>query len=142
MLLLDANILLYAGDIRAVNHERYRDWFSSARENDDVGFADVVIAAFLRISTNPRVYKEPRSMEQAIAHIESLLAHPNARRIVRGDRHWDIFKDLCTSADVKGPLVTDAWLAALAIERRCELVSADRDFARFKGLRWRHPLDQ
>jgi toxin-antitoxin system PIN domain toxin len=97
-----------------------------------------VLAGFLRIVTNPRIFDPPTPMDTAIAFCQRLLDWPRASSIVPSRRHWDIFVGLCQG--INGPLVADAYIAALAIEHGCELITTDSDFARFGGLRWRHPL--
>jgi uncharacterized protein len=77
-------------------------------------------------------------MDRALAFCQRLVDWPRASLITPSRRHWDLFTALCR--DINGPLVADAYIAALAIEHGCELVTTDGDFARFPGLRWRHPL--
>lgn len=91
--------------------------------------------------THPRVFKAPSPVATALSFADALRAAPNAVMIEPGSRHWALFERLCLEADARGNLVADAYLAALAIESGCEWITTDRDFARFKGLRWRHPLD-
>jgi toxin-antitoxin system PIN domain toxin len=97
-----------------------------------------VLAAFLRIVTNPRIFERPTPMDTAIAFCPRLVDWPRASLIAPSRRHWDVFVSLCSG--VRGPLVADAYIAALAIDHGCELITTDGDFARFPGLRWRHPL--
>lgn len=94
----------------------------------------------VRIVTNPRIYSVPTPLGEALEFVEAILAQPRAVIVRPGDDHWSIFTSLCRSYEARGNLVTDAWLAALAIEHGCEFITADRDFARFDGLRWRHAL--
>ena len=91
--------------------------------------------------THPRVLDPPTPFDRALEFVEALRAQPNAVLLQPGPRHWDIFASLCKTAGAKGNLVADAYHAALAIEHGCEWISTDRDYARFPGLRWRHPLD-
>ncbi len=100
--------------------------------------AEFVLAGFLRIVTNGRIFDPPTPMETAIAFCQGLVTRPRAVVVAPGRLHWDIFTGLCR--DIEGPLVTDAYLAALAIEHGCELITTDADFARFPELRWAHPL--
>jgi toxin-antitoxin system PIN domain toxin len=92
--------------------------------------------------THPRVFDPPDSIEAALAFADAVRAQPAAIPVAPGDRHWGIFESLCRSAGVRGNLVPDAYLAALAIESGAEFVTADRDFSRFPGLRWRHPVEE
>jgi toxin-antitoxin system PIN domain toxin len=93
----------------------------------------------VRILTHPKVFRPPDTRDQAFAFVRSLLGHPNALLLNPGRDHVRLFEELCGSADARGDLATDAYLAALAVETGAELVSADRDFALFPGLRWRRP---
>jgi uncharacterized protein len=139
MRLPDVNVLIYAHREDAPEHDRYAAWLTGMVEADEpFAVSESVLAGFLRIVTNPRVFDPPTPMEIAIAFCQRLVDWPRAVMIAPGRRHWDIFVGLC--AGVRGPLVSDAYLAALAIEHGCELVSTDGDFARFPGLRWVHPL--
>jgi toxin-antitoxin system PIN domain toxin len=104
------------------------------------GMSDLVLSAFLRIITNPRAFDPPMPMERALAAAQELRSRPNCVVVSPGQRHWEIFARLCRETGIKGNLVPDAYLAALAIENGCEWITTDRDYARFPGLRWRHPL--
>ena len=95
---------------------------------------------FLRIVTNPKIFTPATPMDTALEFCRSLIQLPQSVLVLPTHRHWEIFVDLCQRAKIKGPLVTDAYLAALAIEHGCELVTTDSDFSRFEGLRWSHPL--
>ncbi len=103
-------------------------------------FAWLTVWAFLRISTNPRVFERPLSMAEAEGHVSSWLAQPAAGLLEPGDRHWEILRGLTHAGQTSGPLVMDAALAAIAIEHGATLCTTDRDFARFPGLRWTNPL--
>jgi len=93
----------------------------------------------VRIATHPKVFKQPSRLDVALAFVAGLLAQPNAVAVRPGPRHWQIFTRLCHDARVRGNLVADAYLAALAIESGCEWITTDGDFARFPGLKWRRP---
>ena len=139
MQLPDVNVLIYAHREDAPEHDRYARWMKTLTSADEpFALSDVVLAGFLRIVTNARIFDPPTPMATAIKFCQRLVEWPRAVMIAPSRRHWDVFVDLC--ANVQGPLVTDAYLAALAIENGCELVTTDGDFARFRGLRWRHPL--
>jgi toxin-antitoxin system PIN domain toxin len=101
-----------------------------------------VLSGFLRVVTHPRIFNPPSTLEQAIAFISEIRDQPNCVYIQPGPRHWAIFVQLCKAANVKGNLVPDAYLAAMAIESGCEWITTDRDYSRFPQLRWRHPLDK
>jgi toxin-antitoxin system PIN domain toxin len=100
----------------------------------------VVLSGFIRVATHPRVFDPPAPIGRALAYTDALRSQPNAVIVAPGPRHWEIFDRLCRAVDAKGNLVPDACLAALAIESGCEWITTDRDFSRFPGLRWRHPL--
>ena len=135
----DVNVLIYAHREDAPEHERYAAWLrASAASPAPFALSAVVLAGFLRIVTNRRIFDPPTPMETAIAFCQGLVARPRTVMVAPGRQHWDIFVRLCRR--IQGPLVTDAYLAALAIEHGCELMTTDSDFARFPGLRWGHPL--
>ncbi|MCL4813707.1 MAG: type II toxin-antitoxin system VapC family toxin [Vicinamibacteraceae bacterium] len=139
MQLPDVNVLIYAHREDAPEHERYATWLEALTNSDEpFGLSDVILAGFLRIVTNPRIFDPATPMETALSFCQRLVEWPRASLITPGRRHWELFARLCR--DIKGPLVADAYIAALAIEHGCELVTTDSDFARFAGLRWRHPL--
>ena len=139
MQLPDVNVLIYAHREDAPEHEPYAGWLQTLTASDEpFALSEAVLASFLRIVTNPRIFDPPTPMGTAIAFCQRLVDWPRASLIAPGGRHWELFVNLCR--DIKGPLVTDAYLAALAIEHGCELITTDGDFARFRGLRWRHPL--
>ena len=141
MILIDVNVLIYALRKDAKDHVAYRKWLEEAINSDEpYGLTSVVLTGFLRVITHPRVYKPPTPVDTAWAFVDMLLAVPNCVPIAPGARHWHIFKHLCEESEVVGPLFSDAYLAAMAIENGAELITTDRDFARFVGLRWRHPL--
>jgi toxin-antitoxin system PIN domain toxin len=140
VLLPDLNVLIGAHRSDSPLHSPCRDWLLAAYGGDEpFGICAPVLIGLVRILTHPRVFLPPDTHEQAFAFVRSLLAHPNALLLNPGRDHMRIFEELCRGADACGDLVTDAYLAALAIETGALLVSADRDFARFDGLRWVHP---
>jgi toxin-antitoxin system PIN domain toxin len=100
-----------------------------------------VLTGFLRIATHPRIFERPTSTADALAFADALRSQPNAVLVAPGRRHWEIFARLCREGGARGNLVPDAYLAALAIESGAELITADRGFARFRTLQWRHPLE-
>lgn len=141
MLLVDVNVLVYAHREDAPNHEAYRDWLEDLINGDEAyGMADLVLSGFIRVVTHPRVFNPPSAMDIALTFADRVRGQPNWVPIAPGARHWEIFARLCRAAGVRGNLVPDAYLAALAIESGSEWITTDRDFSRFAGLRWRHPL--
>lgn len=141
MILVDVNVLVYAHRQDAVDHAAYRRWLERALESDEAyGISDVVLSGFVRVATHPRVFVPPTPLENALLFVETLRAQPNCVHVAPGPRHWDIFTRLCRATGAKGNHVPDAFLAALAIESGAEWLTTDRDYSRYPGLRWRHPL--
>lgn len=99
-----------------------------------------MLSGFVRVATHPRVFAPPAPVDQALAFADALRGQPNAVLLAPGPRHWQIFERLCIESGARGNLIADAYLAALAIETGSEWLTTDRDFSRFPGLRWRHPL--
>jgi len=141
VILVDANILLYAEDSLQPRHQQARAWWDDQLSGSGVVcLCWTVLSAFIRIGTNPRVFEHPLSLEQALARVQSWLDQPCTRVVRPTERHWTVFKQVLTDGQAVANLVTDAHLAALAIEHGCELASTDSDFARFPKLKWRNPL--
>ncbi|MBV9238060.1 MAG: type II toxin-antitoxin system VapC family toxin [Xanthobacteraceae bacterium] len=141
MILVDANLLLYAYHPRAEQHDPSRAWLEDALTGQDlVRFAWLTLWAFLRIATHPRVFARPLSTAEAEAAISSWLAQPVAGILDPGERHWEILCGLVREGQAAGPLVMDAVIASIAIEHGATVYTADRDFSRFPGLRWINPL--
>lgn len=141
MVLPDVNVLIYAHREDTTQHRGCRRWLESVLNGDEAyGVSELVLSGFVRIVTHPKVFTKPSGMQDALAFADQLRDRPNCVLIEPGSRHWEIFRRLCTENGVKGNLVPDAYLAALAIESGCEWVTTDRDFSRFTGLRWRHPV--
>ena len=142
MILPDVNVLVYAHRRDAVEHAEYRAWLEDLVNGETVfGLSDLVLSGFLRVVTHPRVFVKPTPLARALEFVEALGSAPNRVRLEPGAQHWGIFVRLCRESKVRGNLVPDAYLAALAIESGAEWVTTDRDFARFRGLKWRHPLE-
>lgn len=94
----------------------------------------------MRIVTHPKIFRGPTPLDQALTFTEQIRSRPTCVPIAPGPRHWRVFTGLCRETQARGNLVPDAYLAALAIESGSEWITTDRDYARFPGLRWRHPL--
>jgi toxin-antitoxin system PIN domain toxin len=140
VLVVDANVLLYAVNSDGAHHRAARDWFDRALGGSEaVGLAWTVILAFLRLGTNPTVFPHPLDAADAIRVVRGWLRSPVVLTLEPGDRHLAILDGLLGEAGSAGNLVTDAHLAALAIEHDATLVSYDADFSRFEGLRWQRP---
>ena len=141
MILPDVNVLVYAHREDAPDHAAYRDWLEGVVHSEQAyAVSDIVLSGFVRVVTHPRVFREPSAIEDALEFAGQVMAPAQSVLLRPGPRHWDIFARLCRDSAVKGNLVPDAFLAALAIESGCEWITTDRDFSRFAGLEWRHPL--
>ncbi len=135
------NVLVYAFREDAPDHRRYREWLAAAIGSESAfGVSDIVLSGFVRVVTHPSVFNQPAPTARALEFAQSLRDRPNAVAIAPGAAHWQIFSRLCREVGAKGNLVADAFLAALAIESGSEWITADRDYSRFPGLHWRHPL--
>jgi toxin-antitoxin system PIN domain toxin len=142
MLLCDVNVLVYAHRQDVADHARYLGWLEQVMVTESAfGISELVLSGFVRIVTHPRVFHDPSPLEAALAFAAALRDHPHAIAVAPGSQHWDIFARLCGAARARGNLIADAYLAALAIESGSEWITTDRDYARFPGLRCRHPLD-
>jgi uncharacterized protein len=141
VILVDANLLLYAYHPRAEQHDKSRAWLEAVLSGPElVRFAWLTLWAFLRIATNPRVFDRPLSPDEAEAAVSAWLAQPAAGILEPGERHWEILCTLIRDGQAVGPLVMDAVLAALALEHGATLCTTDRDFSRFSSIRWMNPL--
>ena len=141
MILPDVNILINAHRGEADNHERYKRWLVDVIRRDEAyAMSDLVLSAFLRIVTNPKVFARPTVLDDALTFVHQVRDQPHCVVVTPGSRHWELFAGLCRSASARGNLVPDAYLAALAIESGSEWITDDGDYARFPGLRWRRPL--
>ena len=141
MILPDVNILLYAFRSDASRHMEYRQWLLETLNADTAyGVSPQVLCSVMRISTNRRVFVQPSQLEEVVRFCRLLTETTTCTLIEPGERHWEIFLDLCLKAKAKGNLVQDAWFAALAIESGCEWITTDGDYAKFPGLQWRKPF--
>ena len=141
MILTDANLLLYAYNVDAAEHETARQWLEKQLSGSDLFcFAWQTITAFLRISTNQRAFAAPLSLKEATSIVSEWLERPQTVLLTPGEKHWAIFQKLLESGQATGPLVMDAHLAALALEHGAVLASTDRDFSRFAGMNLINPL--
>ena len=142
MIVLDANILLHAYDIDSEKHAKARAWVERMLSNGTpVALPWQSVAAFISVVTNPRLPGKRVSAEEAAQIVDQWLDQPNVRLLAPGDQHGHIFRQMMINGQARGPLVSDAQLAALTIEYGGILQTTDRDFARFPGLRWSNPLD-
>jgi uncharacterized protein len=136
MIVIDANVLLYAYDSSDPRHPTAARWLEATLDGDDqVGLALTTLLAFVRITTDPRVYQRPMAAKVAVGHVQRWLDRRNVQLIGPSDRHWPTLLDLLLGGQARGPMVMDAHLAALTIEHGAMLATTDRDFKRFSGLR-------
>jgi uncharacterized protein len=141
LILIDANLLLYAYHPRAALHGQSREWLESVLSGPGlVRFAWLTLWAFERIGTNPKVFEQPLTAGEVETIVSSWLERPNTGILEPGDRHWEILCSLIRDGQAAGPLVMDAALAAIALEHGATLCTTDRDFTRFPGLDWVNPL--
>ena len=141
MKLPDANLLIYAFDEGSPSHARAKAWLEELLSGPEpVGFAWMVLVAFVRVTTRSRIFEHPLEPSKAFEIVEGWLVKPNAIVLHPTERHLGILRGLVEPLGTAGNLTTDAHLAALAIEHGAELCSADSDFGRFPGLRWSNPL--
>ncbi len=141
MTIIDANVLLYAYNADAPQHKAAAQWLASLLKSaEPIGLPWATVWAFIRISTNSRIWSHPRSTEDVFAIIREWLAQPGVVLLNPGPLHAEILEKLVDDYGAIGPLVTDAVLAALAIEHGAVLASTDQDFRRFPDVRWVNPL--
>ena len=141
MILVDANLLIYAIDADSPHHAAARPWLEGVLSGTArVGFAWVVILAFLRITTRPGILRRPLPLDQALGYLSEWLALPNVVAVAPGERHWPVLQNLLTATGAAGNLVSDSHLAALAIEHGYTIYSTDHDFQRFAGITHVNPL--
>lgn len=141
MTIPDLNLLLYAVDQGSHSHKVALRWWNGLLSgNETVALSWTVLLGFLRLTTNPRIMERPFSVDEALDYIDRWLAHPLTTVIDPTPRHASVLRDLLGEVGTAGNVVSDAHLAALAIEHGAELCSADRDFGRFAALRWTNPL--
>lgn len=141
MIVLDANILLYAYDSMSTHHTMAKSWVERVFSGTElIGLPCQTVSAFLRITTNPRVPGERLTLSEAVEIVDRWLEQPNIRLLLPSDEHWVVFRKMIVEGQATGPLISDAQLAALTIEYGGVLHSTDRDFPRFPGLRWKNPL--
>jgi toxin-antitoxin system PIN domain toxin len=142
VILVDANIILYAEDRISKHHDAARTWWDARLSGtEDVCLTWPVLTAFLRISTNARILSRPLSRSQASARLDRWLAQPCVRIVQETRDHWRILARLLEEADATANLIPDAHLAAIAVGHGCTLASSDHDFARFTSLSWMNPLE-
>jgi hypothetical protein len=141
VIVLDANVLLYAYDAASPQHAAARSWLETVLSSGaPVGLPWQTIGAFLRIATNRKLPGTRPTLEAVARVVDQWLEQPNVRPLAQGEGHWPALRQMVIDGQAPGPLITDAQLAALTIECGGTLHTTDRDFARFPGLRWKNPL--
>ena len=142
MLLPNVNVLIYWHFVDSTpNHPEYADWLTRlATGPEPFALSVLVLAGFVRIATNPRIFDRPSTTDTAFSFVSSLVERPTARIVGPGPDHLPIFEQLCRDSAATGKLVADAQHAAVAIEHGCTMVTTDADFSRFPDVRWLHPL--
>ncbi len=141
MKLLDVNLLLYAKNPDFPEHARVRRWLEELLESGEpVGLAWITIVAFLRLATNPRLFPRPLSVSEALETTDSWLRRPTVSLLRESEDHWEVFEPIIRAADARADLITDAHLAAIAVEHAATLCTNDRDFGLFPGLKLLDPL--
>jgi toxin-antitoxin system PIN domain toxin len=142
LILVDVNVLLYAHREDSHRHAAFRAWQEKALDGPEpCAVSELVLSGYLRVLTHPRIFDPPTPLAQAIEYASWIRHHPRMTVLAAGPRHGEIFLSLCRAADARGNLVSDAYHAALAIETGSVWITTDRDYARFPGLTFRHPLD-
>lgn len=141
MIVLDANILLYAYDAASDQHTKARGWLEATLSGrDPVGLPWQSVRAFVRIVTNSKLSGKRFTPAEAVDVVDQWLGQPNVRLLGPGEHHWSSLRQMIIEGQARGPLITDAQLAALTIEHGGILHTTDRDFSRFPGLRWQNPI--
>jgi toxin-antitoxin system PIN domain toxin len=141
VILVDANLLVYALDSASPHHARARPWLERTLSGAaPVGLPWIVILAFIRLTTRPGIMRRPLPLPAALAYVDSWLEQPCVEAVAPGEHHWPILSSLLEAIGSAGNLTSDAHIAALALERGASVCSADHDFARFPGVRHVNPL--
>ena len=141
MILPDINVLIYAHREDSPEHEAYAQWLRElVAGSEPFALSSHTLAGFLRIATHRKIFDPPTPMDVALRFCRQLVERPRAVWIQPGRDHWRILQETIETSGIAGALVSDAYLAALALEHGAELATTDGDFARFPKLRWHHPL--
>jgi toxin-antitoxin system PIN domain toxin len=140
VILPDVNVLIYAFRSDTTQHALCKQWLDGIIAADaHFGISPLTLSAVARITTNPRIFRQPSSLEDVFSYSDNLLNQPLCEIMTPGERHWSIFKDICVSTGTRAARIADAWFAALAIEHGCTWITFDRDYARFPKLKWQSP---
>jgi toxin-antitoxin system PIN domain toxin len=137
----DANLLIYSYDPNAPLHAKSRNWMEDLFSSDDpVGIPFLCVHAFMRYVTDAKRLAAPLRFNEAAEIVDLWTSLPNVRILYPGERHWQVFQHICSQVRIAGPRLTDAAIAAIALEHNAIIHTNDRDFARFPNLRWHNPL--
>jgi toxin-antitoxin system PIN domain toxin len=140
VILPDVNVLVHAFRSDSSDHAHCHNWLNQVVNGDSrYGMSPQALSGVIRIATHPRVFSRPSGLAEVMQFCETIMLQPRCVLVQPGLQHWSIFSRLCQETGAKGNLVPDAWFAALAVESGCEWVTLDRDYARFRGLKWRVP---
>ena len=141
MIIPDLNLLVYAHNDETPHHSTARRWWESLVNGAErIGVPWIVSTGFVRLMTHPRVLVRPATPVEAVDYVGEWFRFPQVTTVNPGTEHLTFFRRNLVAAGVGGNLVTDAHIAALAMEYQAEVHSNDTDFSRFPGLRWRNPL--
>jgi toxin-antitoxin system PIN domain toxin len=141
VILIDANLLIYAVDRDSPHHAKARRWLESILSEDtSVGLPWLVILAFIRVTTRHGILRHPLAIAEALTYVDGWLAQPYVAVVVPSEKHWPILRNLLEANGAAGNVTSDAHLAALALENGSIIASADNDFQRFSGVRHLNPL--
>jgi uncharacterized protein len=142
VIVVDTNVLLYAYNASSAFHAPARRWIEDAFSGTElIGLPWIVIVGFIRISTDPRAHTRPLTIVEATKAVDEWLSRKTVIALAPGPQHWEILSELLRRGQVRGPLATDAHIAAQTLEHGAVLATNDRDFARFEGLRWMSPIE-
>lgn len=144
MVIVDVNVLVYAAHRESPHHDVFEKWWAALLVSDRAfGVPEVVLCNVIRVLTLPRPWKRRFTCAEALDFCNTIRSSPRCMVLQPSERHWALFDDLCRRTGTEANLVNDAYLAAFALDLDAEWVTADRDFARFPGLRWRRlPANQ
>lgn len=141
MILPDVNVLVYAFRREAIDHDGYASWLSQTLARAELALVDTVLLGLVRIVTSPRIMADQAPTPVALRFVDALRQAPRARQLTPTAATWERFRSIAAGDEqVRGSLVPDAWLAALALSHGCRVATADRGFARFDGLDWFVPV--
>ncbi|HLI84942.1 MAG TPA: type II toxin-antitoxin system VapC family toxin [Bryobacteraceae bacterium] len=141
MIIIDVSLLIYAVNQDSPDHQKAKSWLEAAISGTEtVGLPWIVLLAFLRLTTRAGIFQKPLRLEAAFDLVGAWIEQPSVTVPEPTTRHLQTMRDLISPLGTGGNLISDAHLAALAIEHGAELCTADNDFGRFRRLRWRNPL--